>query len=48
MLLLSKNDKAKVVSEMLGHSSISSTLDISHLLPGMQEKAVKAVEEMRG
>jgi integrase len=27
-LLLSKNDKAKVVSERLGHSSISITLDI--------------------
>ena len=32
---------------MLGHSSISITLDIySHLLPEMQEKAVEALEEM--
>lgn len=39
-------DVHKVVSEMLGHSSISVTLDIySHLLPDMQEKAAKALEE---
>ena len=45
-LLLSKNINPKVVSEMLGHSSISITLDIySHLLPDMQEKAVEALEE---
>jgi len=32
--LLSKDVNPKVVSEMLGHSSISVTLDIySHLLP---------------
>jgi integrase len=42
-LLLSKNVNPKVVSEMLGHSSISITLDIySHVLPDMQEKAVDA------
>ena len=35
-----------MVSEMLGHSSISVTLDIySHLLPEMQEKATKALEK---
>jgi integrase len=46
-LLLSKNVNPKVVSEMLGHSSISITLDIySHLLPDMQERAVKGLEEM--
>lgn len=45
-LLLSKDVNAKVVSEMLGHSSISVTLDIySHLLPDMQEKAAEALEE---
>ena len=45
-LLLSKDVNPKVVSEMLGHSSISVTLDIySHLLPDMQEKATKALEE---
>jgi integrase len=46
-LLLSKSINPKVVSEMLGHASISITLDIySHLLPDMQEKAVEALEEM--
>ena len=46
-LLLSKNVNPKVVSEMLGHSSISVTLDIySHLLPDMQEKAAMALEEV--
>src|SRR5215212_8592130 len=45
-LLLSKNINPKVVSEMLGHSSISITLDIySHLMPDMQEKAAKALEK---
>jgi integrase len=46
-LLLSKSVNPKVVSEMLGHASISITLDIySHLLPDMQEKAVAALENM--
>jgi integrase len=46
-LLLSKSVNPKVVSEMLGHASISITLDIySHLLPDMQEKAVEALENM--
>lgn len=45
-LLLGRDVNAKVVSEMLGHSSISITLDIySHLLPDMQEKAAQALEE---
>jgi site-specific recombinase XerD len=39
---------AKVVSEMLGHSSII-TLDIySHLLLDMQKKATKALEQTIG
>lgn len=46
-LLLSKNVNPKIVSEMLGHASISITLDVySHLMPDMQEKAAKALEEM--
>jgi integrase len=46
-LLLSKNVNPKVVSEMLGHSSVSITLDFySHLLPDMQEKAIEALEEL--
>jgi integrase len=45
-LLLSKDVNPKIVSEMLGHASVSITLDIySHLLPDMQEKAAKALEE---
>jgi integrase len=44
-LLLSSNVNAKIVSEMLGHASIAITLDTySHLLPDMQESAVRAME----
>jgi integrase len=46
-LLLSKNVNPKVVSEMLGHSSIAITLDTySHVLPDMQDSAAKAIEEV--
>ncbi len=45
-LLLTKNVNPKVVSEMLGHSSISITLDTySHVLPDMQDSAARALEE---
>jgi len=45
-LLLSKNINPKIVSEMLGHSSIAITLDTySHVLPNMQQSAVQALEE---
>jgi len=45
-ILLSKNVNPKVVSEMLGHSSIAITLDTySHVLPTMQESAADAMEE---
>ena len=45
-LLLTKNVNPKVVSEMLGHSSISITLDsYSHVLPAMQDSAARALEE---
>jgi integrase len=48
-LLLSKNVNPKIVSEMLGHASVSITLDVySHLMPDMQEKAAKALEEALG
>jgi integrase len=48
-LLLGKNVNPKIASEMLGHSSIAITLDTySHLLPDMQEKATKALEEALG
>lgn len=45
-LLLSRNVNPKIVSEMLGHSSIAITLDTyAHVLPNMQQSAVKALEE---
>jgi len=45
-LLLSRNVNPKIVSEMLGHSSIAITLDTySHVLPTMQENAVRALED---
>lgn len=46
-LALSAGINPKVVSERLGHSSIAVTMDIySHVLPGMQEAAAQAVEEL--
>jgi integrase len=45
-LLLSCNVNPKIVSEMLGHSSIAITLDTySHVLPTMQENAIRALED---
>jgi integrase len=45
-LLLSKNVNPKIVSEMLGHASIAITLDTySHVLPDMQDSAVKAMDD---
>ena len=45
-LLLSRNVNPKIVSEMLGHANIAITLDTySPVLPDMQEKAAKALEE---
>jgi integrase len=46
-LLLSGNVNPKIVSEMLGHSSISITLDTySHVLPTMQESAIRTLEDV--
>ena len=46
-LLLTKGVHPKIVQEMLGHSSISITLDLySHVLPDMQEKAVEAMDDI--
>ena len=43
--LLAQGVHAKIVSERLGHASIGITLDTySHLLPGLQEEAVKQLE----
>ena len=39
--------KPKVLSERLGHSSIAVTMDIyAHLIPGMEEEAALAVEQL--
>lgn len=44
-LLLSEGVNAKVASEMLGHSSITITLNTySHVLPDMQDTAADAME----
>ena len=46
-LMLMLNVHPKIVSERLGHSGIAITLDLySHLLPGMQETAVEALEKV--
>jgi integrase len=47
--LLTKGVHPKIVSEMLGHSSLSITLEVySHVIPGMQEAAAKAMEDALG
>ncbi|MBA3825800.1 MAG: site-specific integrase [Ktedonobacterales bacterium] len=44
-LLLGHGVNPKIVSEMLGHSSVSITLDIySHVMPHMQQIAVETME----
>ncbi len=46
-LLLTKGIHPKIVQEILGHSTISITLDTySHLLPNMQSIAVSAIEDI--
>ena len=46
-LLLSAGENPKVVSERLGHASVTLTLDTySHVLPDMQDKATSKLEEM--
>ncbi|MDD7793656.1 site-specific integrase [Clostridium sp. 'White wine YQ'] len=46
-LLLQQGVHPKIVSERLGHSNISMTLDIySHVLPNMQLEAVKKLENI--
>jgi integrase len=45
ILLLSEGVLVKVVQELLGHSSVSVTIDVySHLLPDMQEKAAATMD----
>lgn len=46
-LLLTKGVHPKIVSEMLGHSSIAITLDTySHVIPGLGEVAASAMEDV--
>ena len=48
-MLLTKGVHPKIVSEMLAHSSVSITLDTySHVIPGMQEAAARAMEDALG
>jgi integrase len=44
--MLKQGVPLKVISERLGHSSISITADIySHVMPGMQETAAKLFDD---
>ncbi|HEX8265479.1 MAG TPA: tyrosine-type recombinase/integrase [Pyrinomonadaceae bacterium] len=46
-LLLLAGINPKIVSERLGHSTVTLTLDVySHVLPGMQEAASQHLETM--
>jgi len=46
-LLLCKGVHPKIVQELLGHATISITLDTySHVLPNMQGQAVTAMESV--
>jgi integrase len=48
-LLLLADQPAKVVSERLGHSSVTLTLDTySHVLPTMQERAADVMGRVLG
>lgn len=48
-LLLSAGPHPKVVSEMLGHATITLTLDTySHLVPTMHEQAAAIMDRMLG
>jgi len=48
-ILLEAGEHPKIVSEMLGHSSITITLDTySHVLPSMQEKAAGKMNNILG
>ena len=43
--LLKSNIHPKVVQERLGHSTITTTLDVySHVTPGLQEAAARAFD----
>ena len=45
--LLAAGVPLKVVSELLGHSSVAITVDIyAHVLPEMQQEAVKRMDDL--
>ena len=45
-LLLTRNVNPKIVSELLGHATISQTMDTySHVMPGMSDIAATALED---
>jgi integrase len=47
--LLTKGVHPKIVSEMLGHSSVSITLDVySHVIPSLGDVATSAMEDALG
>ena len=47
--LLTKGVHPKIVSETLGHSSVSITLDVySHVIPGLGDAAALAIEDVLG
>jgi integrase len=46
-LMLLGGVHAKIVSEMLGHSSVAFTLDTySHVIPTLQQAAMKRLDDM--
>ena len=46
-LLLAAGENVKVISERLGHASVTLTLDVySHVLPGQQEAASAKLERL--
>ena len=46
-LMLRQGVHPKIVSEMLGHSTVAITLDIySHVTPDLQEAAAKKLDEI--
>ncbi len=48
-LLFTRGVHPKIVSEVLGHSSVSITLDVySHLIPGLGDAAALAMEDALG
>jgi integrase len=48
-ILLSMGVPVKVVQEILGHSNITTTLNIyAHVLPGMQEEAMGKMDDWFG